>query len=84
MASHIYRNKSLFKNAENKQNELRILLNELKNYNPTSQKKIKAKEETLSAVEKLINNRQEVINAFKTGIFPYIDGFQIKEESEEE
>ena len=52
-------------------------------YNPTKLKKIKAKEETLIAVEKLLNNRQEVIDAFKIGIFPYIDGFQIKEESEE-
>ena len=32
----------------------------------------------------MLNNRQEVINAFKTSIFPYIDGFQIKEESKEE
>ena len=33
----------------------------------------------------MLNNRQEVIEAFKTGIFfPCIDGFQIKEESEEE
>ena len=32
----------------------------------------------------MLNNRQEVIDAFKTGIFPYIDRFQIKEESEEE
>ena len=32
----------------------------------------------------MLNNRQEVIDAFKTGIFPYIDGFQIKEESEKE
>ena len=32
----------------------------------------------------MLNNKQEVIDAFKTGIFPYIDGFQIKEESEEE
>ena len=84
LTSDIYRNKSLLKNAENKQNELRILLNELKNYNPTNQKKIKTKEETLSAAEKMLNNRQEVINAFKTGIFLYIDGFQIREESEEE
>ena len=84
LASDIYRNKSLLKNAENKQNELRILLNELKNYNPTNRKKIKAKEETLSVAEKMLNNWQGVINAFKTGIFPYIDGFQIKEESEEE
>ena len=34
LASDIYRNKGLLKNAENKQNEWRILLNELKNYNP--------------------------------------------------
>ena len=32
----------------------------------------------------MLNNRQEVIDAFKTGIFPHIDEFQIKEESEEE
>ena len=32
----------------------------------------------------MLNNRQEIINAFRTSIFPYIDGFQIKEESEEE
>ena len=32
----------------------------------------------------MLNNRHKVIGAFKTGIFPYIYGFQIKEESEEE
>ena len=32
----------------------------------------------------MLNNRQDVIDTFKTGIFPYIDGFQIKKESEEE
>ena len=84
MAPDVYKNKSLLKNAEDKQNEIKILLNKLKNYNPTSLKKIKAKEETLIAAEKLLNNRQEVINAFKTGICPYIDGFQIREESEEQ
>ena len=31
----------------------------------------------------MLNNRQEVIDAFKTGNGSYIDGFQIKEESEE-
>ena len=35
----------------------------------TKSKKIKAKEETLRAPEKLVNNRQEVIDAFKTGIY---------------
>ena len=77
-------NKSLLKDTENKQNEIKILLNKIRKYNPTKLENINAKEETLSAAEKLLNNRQEVIDAFKTGIFPYIDEFQIKEESEEE
>ena len=83
MASNIYRDKNLLKDAENKQSDIKVLLNKLRSYNPTKPKKIKAKEETLSAAEKLLNNRQEVIVAFKTfktGISPYIDGFQIKEE----
>ena len=84
MASNIYWDKSLLKDAENGQNEIKILLNKLRKYNPTKLKKIKAKEETIIAAEKLLNNRQEVNDAFKTGIFPYEDGFQIKEESEEE
>ena len=80
MTSNIYKNKGLFKDAENKQQEIKILLNKLRNYNPTTLKRIKAKEETLIAAEKLLN---KVIDPFKMGIFPYIDGFQIKEEEEE-
>ena len=38
----------------------------------------------MNAAKKLLNNRQEAIDTFKTGIFSYMDGFQIKEESEEE
>ena len=67
-----------------KEKETAILLNKLKNYNPTSLENITAKEETLSTAEKFLSNKQEVINAFKTGIFPYIDGSQTKKESEEE
>ena len=84
LASNIYRDKSFLKDAENKQREIKILLNKLKTYNPTNLKKINNRTETLSAAEKLLNNRHKVIGAFKAGIFPYIDGFQIKEESEEE
>ena len=84
MASNTYRKKKLLKYEENKQSEIKVLLNKLRKNNPTKLKKIKAKEETLSTAKKLLNNRQEVIDAFKTGIFPYIDRFQIKEESEEE
>ena len=84
LASNIYRDKSFLKDAENKQREIKILLNKLKTYNPTNLKKINNRTKTLSVAEKLLNNRHKVIGAFKAGIFPYIDGFQIKEESEEE
>ena len=80
LASNIYKSKSWPKDAENKQKEIKILLNKLRNNNLTKLKKINAKKETLSAVEKLLNNRQEVIDAFKTGIFSCIDGFQIKDQ----
>ena len=83
MASNSYRNKSLLTDAENKQNKIKTLLNKLRKYNPAKLKNIKAKEKTLNAAEKLLNNRQEAIDAFKTGIYPYIDGFQIKESEEE-
>ena len=83
LVSNIYRNKSLLKYAENKKHDTKILLNKLRTYNPTKLKKVKAKEETISAAEKLLNVRQEVIDVFKAGVFPYVDGFQIKEESEE-
>ena len=43
LASNIYRNKSLLKDAEDKQNEIKILLNKLRKYSPTNLKKIKAK-----------------------------------------
>ena len=81
LTSNIYRKESLLKDAENVQKEIKILLNKLRKYNLTQIKKINAKEETLSAAEKLLNNRQDFSDAFRTGIFPYIDGFQIKAES---
>ena len=68
MASNIYRNKKLLQDAKNKRSEIKRLLNKLRKYNPTKLKKINAKEETLSAAEKLLNKRQEVIDAFKTDI----------------
>ena len=61
-----------------------ILLSRLNRYSPTKPEKITSRKEAMSAATKLFNNRQEVIEAFTTGIFPYIDGFQIEEESEEE
>ena len=83
LASNIYMNEKLLKDAESKQHEIKILLNKLRNYNPTKPKNIKAKQETLSAAENLLNNRQDVIDAFKIGIFPYEES-QIKDKLEEE
>ena len=67
LASNIYKNKNLLKDAETKQYEIKMILNKLRSYNPTKSNKIKAKEETLSAAEQLLYNRQGVIDAFKTG-----------------
>ena len=64
---------------------MKIRLNKLREYNPGISKQIKAKKKnTLTAVQKLFNNRQEVIETSKTGIFPYAHGFQIEKASEEE
>ena len=52
LASNIYRDKKLLKDAENKQHNLKILLNKLRNHGPTKPKNIKAKEETYIAAEK--------------------------------
>ena len=40
MASSIYKNKKLLKDAENKQSEIKILLNKWRKYNSTNPKKI--------------------------------------------
>ena len=80
LASNIYRDKSFLKDVENEQNEIKILSNKLRNYNPTKLKRIKTKEETLSAAEKLISNRQEVIRAFKAGILLHEDVLQKKDQ----
>ena len=52
-------------------------VNKLNNdYNPTNITKIKEKDDTLKSGNKLFFIREDIINAFKKGIFPYIDGFQ--------
>ena len=62
---------------------MNILLKRLKSYIPKNKDKIKERKQTISVEEGLKNNRQVVIDAFQEGISPYIDGFQISEESEE-
>ena len=81
----IYRRDLLLQKADDNQQELKILINKLNdNYNPTSQTKIKEKDDRLKTAKMLYSSRDDIINAFKKGIFPYIDGFQVKEEEIDE
>ena len=81
MASKIYRRDLTLQKAEDDLQDLKILINKLNNdYNPTSKIKIKEKDDTLKTARILYSIRNDIINAFRKDIFPYIDGFQVKEE----
>ena len=84
LASDVYCDKKVLKDAESKQHDMQVLLKKLDDYSPANSKKIKERETTINAATNLYNNRQKVIEAFKKGIFWYIDGFEKEEESEEE
>ena len=50
----------------------------------TIQTKIKEKDDTIKSAKKLYFIREEIIKAFKKGIFPYKDGFQVEKGTDEE
>ena len=84
-ATKIYRYDLTLQEAIDDQQKLKILINKLNNnYNPTNQTKIKEKDDTLNSARKLLVIREEIINAFKKGIFSYIYGFQVEKETNEE
>ena len=84
-ATKIYRHDLMLQDARDDQQKLKILINKLNDdYNPTNITKIKEKDDTLKSAKKLFFVRKDIINAFKKGIFPYIDGFQVKEEEIDE
>ena len=63
----------------------KILINKLNNnYNPTSKIKIKEKDDTLKTAKRLYAIKNEIINAFKKGIFPDMDGIHVKKEKDED
>ena len=75
----IYRHVFMSQEAEDDQQELQILLNKLNNnYNPKSETKINEKENTLKSAKTLFSTRESIINAFKKGVFWYIDRFRVK------
>ena len=76
-ATKIYRHDLMLQDARDDQKKLKILINKLNDdYNPTNITKIKEKDDTLKSAEKFFLIREDIINAFKKAIFPYIDGFQ--------
>ena len=78
--SKIYDKNTLWE-AEDVQQELRLLINKLNNkYNPQNLEKIKEKDDTLKSFRKLFFTRENIIRAFKRSVFPYIDGFKVEKE----
>ena len=69
--------------AINDQTELRILINNLNNdYNTKISKKIKEKNDVLKSARKLSDSRDDTIDLFKKGFFPYKGHvFKTKEEN---
>ena len=56
-----------------------MLINKLNNkYNRTNKIKTKEKNDTLHSAKTLYTINNEIVNAFKKGVFPYIDGFQVE------
>ena len=85
-ASKISNEDFTLQEAKDDQQELKILINKLnKNYNPKNEIKIEEKDDAFIKVcKKLFYIREEIIRAFKRGIFPYIDEFKVDEELDEE
>ena len=47
-------------------------------------KQNKEKDDTLKSAKILYSIREKITDAFKKGIFPYIDGFQLEKDTDEE
>ena len=66
----IYNHNLTIKEAENDQQELKILIKKLNNdYKPRKQTRIKEKINVMKSVKKFYSIREEIINAFKKCIF---------------
>ena len=82
-ASKIYHHNLTLQEAKDDVQELKILMNKLNNdYHSSNQIKINEKDNTLKSAKKFFGIREKIINAFKKGIFPYTDGFQVKTDEE--
>ena len=84
-ATKVYRHDLMLQEAKGNQQELKILINKLNNnYNPKNKRKIREKDDAVKSGKRLLYMTEEIINALKKSIFSYIDGFQVKKETEED
>ena len=80
----IYRRDLTLQKAEDNQQELKILINRLNDYNPKNKRKIKEKCDTLESAKTLYSIKEDFINAFTKSIFLHIDGFQAEKDTDED
>ena len=82
----VYNYKITLNEAIEDQTKLKILINKLNNYySPKNPKKVKEKNNVLKSAKKLFDARDEIINLFEKGIFPYKGNlFKTKEKEESE
>ena len=59
----------LIEDARNEQDNIKILINKLKNYGPSNPKKIKSRQEVLDNAQKLYNIRNDIVHASESKIF---------------
>ena len=67
--NEIFSDEISIEDARNEQDNMKILINKLKNYGPSNPKKIKFRQEVLDNAQKLYNIRNNIINAFENKIF---------------
>ena len=81
----VYKYEITLDEAIEEQAELKELINKLNDYGPRISKKAKEKNSVLESARKLFDARDEIIDLFRKGIFPYKgSAFRTKEEESEE
>ena len=79
----IYKYEITLDEAIEKQAELKELINKLNNYDPRISRKTEEKNRVLKSAKKLFDARDDIIDLFEKGIFPYKDNaFKTKEKEE--
>ena len=79
----IHHHNLMLQEARDDQQKLQILINKLNNdHNTTNKIKIKEKDNKLKSAKLLYFIKNDIIDAFEKGAFPYIDGFYVEKETD--